>query len=59
MIFIEEEKVDKEILKTVKYFGKCKDKKGEIWIFYTNSLIQFDSFKKNKRWNEMKLIEAK
>lgn len=41
-------KINKAIAKQWKYSGICKDKKGRKWAFYTNSPIQFKTFRKKR-----------
>lgn len=59
MIFVESNKIDKEINALWHYSGKCKDEKGVVWCFYTNDGKQFNEFKKKGTLFGNKFIDGK
>lgn len=56
MIFDSNKEADEAILKLWRYYGKCRDEKGRIWNWWTNSKSQYCDFKKKGEKFGMKLI---
>ncbi len=42
-------RVNKEEANNWKFYGSCKDNKNKMWTFYTNSVQQFEQFKKGDK----------
>jgi len=48
MIYQQGKRIPIGIKEKWNYYGRCKDKQGTEWVFWTNSLNHYKKLKKNK-----------